>query len=176
MWNAGMRAFLDSDCSDNFLSDTTANQLRLTRYPLKMAIGIQMVNGDTTYVIQFVRPIIRIGALRVRLVLKVFVNPFFMIIGYPFLRMLRAKPDWTARMVELSHRGLTYSVQVATVPSGITNVIRKFDSSLREVPLSSTSGPTRTIVPPQDHSVIEHLHQPPILSPKTTLSPAANLR
>ena len=64
-------------------------------------------------------------------------------------------------MVELSHRGLTYSVQVATVPSGMVNVIRKFGSSLREVPLSSTAGPTRTLVPPQEHSVIEPLHQPP---------------
>ena len=82
-----------------------------------MAIGIQMVNWETTYVNQFVRPIIRIGALHVRLALKVFENPFSLIIGYPLLRMLRAKPDWTARMVALSQRGLTYSVQVATVPS-----------------------------------------------------------
>ena len=107
-----------------------------------------MVNGETTYVNQFVRPIIRIGALRVRLVLKVFENPLSLIIGYPFLRMLRVKPDCTARMVELSHRG-------------ITNVIRKFGSSLRKVQLSSTAGPTRTLVPPQDPSVIEPLPQPP---------------
>ena len=159
--NTRVEALLDSDCSDNFISETTANQLKLTRYPLIMAIGIQMVNGDTTYVNQFVRPVIRIGALRVRLALNVFENPFSMIIGYPFLRMLRVKPDWTARMVELSHRGLTYSVQVATVPSEITNVIRKFGSSLGEVPLSSTEGPTRTLVPPEDHSVIEPLYQPP---------------
>ena len=159
--NTRVEALLDADCSENFLSETAANQLRLTRYPLKMAIGIQMVNGETTYVNQFVRPIIRIGALHVRLALKVFENPFSLIIGYPFLRMLRAKPDWTARMVELSHRGLTYSVQVATVPSGMTNVIRKFGSSLREVPLSSTAGPARTLVTPEDPSVIEPLHQLP---------------
>ena len=105
--NISVEALLDSDCSDNFLSETTANQLKLTRYPLKMAIGIQIGNGETTYVNQSVRPIIRIGALHVRRALKVFENPFSLIIGYPFLRMLRVKPDWTARMVELSHRGLT---------------------------------------------------------------------
>ena len=74
--NTRVRALLDSDCSDNFISETTANQLKLTRYPLIRAIGIQLVNGDTTYVNQFVRPVIRLGALRVRLALKVFRTPF----------------------------------------------------------------------------------------------------
>ena len=90
--NTRVEAVLDADCSDNFLSETTANQLKLTRYPLIMAIGIQMVNGDTTYVNQFVLPVIRIGALRVRLAIQVFEKPFSMITGYPFLRMLRVKP------------------------------------------------------------------------------------
>ena len=43
--------------------------------------------------------------------------------------MLRVKPDWTTRNVELSHRGLTYEVQAATAHSGMINVIREFGNS-----------------------------------------------
>ena len=80
-----------------------------TRYPLKTAIGMQMANGDKAQVDHFVRPVLRIGDLRAILAPKVFDTPIPMIPGYHFLRMLRVKPDWTTRKVELSHRGLTYA-------------------------------------------------------------------
>ena len=75
-----------------------------------------MANWDKAYVDHFVRPVLRIGDLRARLALMVFDTPIPMILGYHFLRMLRVKPDWTTRKVELSHRGLTYEVQAATAP------------------------------------------------------------
>ena len=40
--NIRFGALLDSGCSDNFISRTTADQLGLTRYHLKTAIGMQM--------------------------------------------------------------------------------------------------------------------------------------
>ena len=43
--NTMVGALLDSGCSDNFISRTTADQLGLTRYPLKTAIGMQMPMG-----------------------------------------------------------------------------------------------------------------------------------
>ena len=46
MLNTMVGSLLDSGCSDNFISQTTADQLGLTRYPLKTAIGMQMANGD----------------------------------------------------------------------------------------------------------------------------------
>ena len=52
---------LDSWCSYNFISRTTADQLGFTRYPLKTAIGMQMANGDKAYVYHFARPVLRIG-------------------------------------------------------------------------------------------------------------------
>ena len=81
-----------------------------------------------------------------------------MIIGYHFLRMLRVKPDWTTRKVELSHLGLTYEVQAATAPSNMINVIREFGSSLMEVPFSWI--PEAEDVPPlpTSPSVIEFFH------------------
>ena len=92
---------------------------------------MQMANGDKAYVDHFVRPVRRIGELRARLALKVFDTTIPMILGYPFLRMLRVKPDWTTRKVELSRRGLPYEVKAATAPSGMINVIREFVPSLR---------------------------------------------
>ena len=83
-----------------------------------------MANWVKAYVDHFVRPVLRIGELRARLALKVFDTPISMILGYPFLRMLRVKPDWTTRKVEFSHRGLTHEVQAATTTSGMINVIR----------------------------------------------------
>ena len=91
--NIRVGALLDYWCSDNFISRTTSVQLGLTRYPLKTAIGMQMANVDKAYVDHFVRPVLRIGVLRERLALKVFDTPIPMIVGYPFLRMLRIKPD-----------------------------------------------------------------------------------
>ena len=72
--------------------------------------------------------------------------------------MLRVKPDWTTRKVELSHRGLTYEVQAATAQSGMINVIREFGSSFREVPFSRI--PEEEDVPPTptSPSVIEFFH------------------
>ena len=86
--NTRVGALLDSGCSDNFISRTTADQLGLTRYPLETAIGMQMANGDKAYVDHFVRPVLWIGDLRARLALNVFDTPIPMILGYPFLRML----------------------------------------------------------------------------------------
>ena len=103
---------------------------------MKTAIGMQMANGDKAYVDNFVRPVLRIGELRSKLALKVFDTPIPMILGYPFLRMLRVKPDWTTRKVELSYCGLMYEVQVVMVPSGMINAIPEFGSSIREVPFS----------------------------------------
>ena len=77
---------------------------------------MQMANVDKAYVDHFVRPVLRIGDLRARLALKVFDTQIPMILDYPFLRMLRVKPDWTTLKVELSYRGLTYEVQAATAP------------------------------------------------------------
>ena len=81
-----------------------------------------------------------------------------MILGYPFLRMLRVKPDWTTRKVELSHRGLKYEVQAATAPSGKINVIREFGSSLREVPFSRIPEEEEVPPTPTSPSVIEFFH------------------
>ena len=134
--NITVGAVVDSGCSDNFISRTTADQVGLTRYTLKTAIGIQMANGEKAYVNHVVRPVLRIGELRARLALKVFETPIPMILGYHFLRMLRVKPDWMTRKVELSHRGLTYEVQAATAPYDMVNVIRELGSSIREVPFS----------------------------------------
>ena len=156
--NTRVGALLDSGCSDNFISRTTADQLGLTRYPLKSSIGMQMANGDKAYVDHFVRPVLRIGELLARLALKVLDTTIPMIIGYHFLRMLRVKPDWTTQKVELSHRGLTCEVQAATAPSGMINVIREFGSSFRELPFSRI--PEEEDVPPTptSPSVIEFFH------------------
>ena len=72
--------------------------------------------------------------------------------------MLKVKPDWTTRKVELTHLGLTYEVQAATAPSGTHNVIREFGSSFREVPFSWI--PVEEDVPPTptSPSVIEFFH------------------
>ena len=70
---------------------------------------MQMAKGDKYYVDHVVRPALRIGELRAILALKVFDTPIPMILGYPFLGMLRVTPDWTTWKVELSH--LTYEVQ-----------------------------------------------------------------
>ena len=91
--NTRVGALLDSGCIDNFISRTTTDQLGLTRYPLKTAIGMQMANVDKAYVDHFVRPVLRIGDLRARLALKNFDTPIHMILGYTFLRVLRLKPD-----------------------------------------------------------------------------------
>ena len=64
--NTRVGALLESGCSDNSISRTTADQLGLTRYPLKTAIGMQMANGDKAYVDHFVRPVLRIGELLAR--------------------------------------------------------------------------------------------------------------
>ena len=117
-----------------------------------------MANVDKTYVDHFVRPVLRIGDLRARLALKVFYTPIPMILGYPFLRMLRVKPDWTTRKVELSHRGLTYEVQAATTPSGMINVIRELGFSLREVPFSRIPEEEEVPPTPTSPSVIEFFH------------------
>ena len=61
--NTRVGALLDSKCSDNFISRTTADQLGLTRYPLKTAIGMQMANVDKAYADHFVRPVLRNGEL-----------------------------------------------------------------------------------------------------------------
>ena len=122
--NTRVGALLDSGCSYNLISRTTADHLGLTRYPLTKAIVMQIANGDKAYADHFVRPVLRIGELRARLALKVFDTPIPMILGYPFLRMLRVKTDWATRKVELTHRGLTYEVQATTAPSGMINVIR----------------------------------------------------
>ena len=74
--NIRIGTLLVSECSDNFISRTTADQLGLTRYPLKTAIGMQMANGDKAYVDHFVRPVLRIGELRARLTLKVLILLF----------------------------------------------------------------------------------------------------
>ena len=124
--NIRVCALLDSGCSDNFISRTTADQLVLTRYPLKTAIGIQMANVDKAYADHFVRPVLRIGELRARLALKDFDTPIPMILDRPFLIMLRVKPHWTNRKVELLHRGLTYEVHAAKTPSGMINVNHEF--------------------------------------------------
>ena len=58
--NIRVGALLDSGCSDNFISQTTADQLGLTRYPLKSAIGMKMANVDKAYVDPFVRPVLRL--------------------------------------------------------------------------------------------------------------------
>ena len=47
--NIRVGALLYSGCSDNFISRATADQLGLTRYPLKTAIGMQMTNSDKAY-------------------------------------------------------------------------------------------------------------------------------
>ena len=107
-------ALLDTGCCDNFISLTTADQLGLTRYPLKTAIGMRMANGDKSSFYYFVRPVLRIGELRATLALTVFDTPISMILGYHFLRMLSMKPGWTTRKVYLSPRSLTYEVQAAT--------------------------------------------------------------
>ena len=124
-----------------------------------------MANGDKAYVDHFVRPVLWIGELRARLALKVFDTPIPMILGYPFLRMLRVKPDWTTRKVELSHRGLTYEVQAATAPSGMINVIREFGSSLREVPFSWIPEEEDVSPTPTSPSVIEFFHSRRTTSP-----------
>ena len=72
--------------------------------------------------------------------------------------MLRVKPDWTTRKVELSHRGLTYEVQAATAPSGMINVIREFGSSLREVPFSRIPEAEDVPPTPTSPSAIELFH------------------
>ena len=72
--------------------------------------------------------------------------------------MLRVKPDWITRKVELSHRGLTYEVQAATAPSGMINVIREFGSSLREVPFSWIPEVDDVPPTPESPSVIEFFH------------------
>ena len=117
-----------------------------------------MANGDKAYVDHFVRPVLRIGDMRARLALKVFDTTIPMILGYPFLRVLRVKPDWTTRKVELSQRGLTYEVQAATAPSGMINVIRQFGSSLREVSSSRISDEEEVPPTPTSPSVIEFSH------------------
>ena len=104
------------------------------------------------------RPVLRIGELRARLALKVFDTPIPMILGYRFLRMLRVKPDWTTRKVELSHRGLTYEVQATTAPSGMINVIREFGSSLREVHFSRIPDEEDVPPTPTSPSVIHFFH------------------
>ena len=72
--------------------------------------------------------------------------------------MLRVKPDWTTRKVELTHRGLTYEVQAATAPSGMITVIREFGSSLREVPFSQIPEEEEVQPTPTSPSVIEFFH------------------
>ena len=119
---------------------------------------MQIANGDKAYVYHFVRPVLRIGGLRARLALKVFDTIIPMILGYPFLRMPRVKPDWTTRKVELSHRGLTYEVQSASAPSGMINVIREFGSNLWEVPFSRIPGEEDVPPTPTSPSVIEFFH------------------
>ena len=64
-------ALLDSGCSDNFVYAAVADQLALTRYDLPMAIPMQTVSGSIVSVRHFVRPVLRIGDLKVRLALKV---------------------------------------------------------------------------------------------------------
>ena len=105
---------LDTGCSDNFISLKTADQLGLTRYPMKTAIGMRMTNGDKASFDHFVRPVLRIWELRATLALTVFDTPISMILGYHFLRMLSMKPGWATRKVYLSPRRLTYEVKAAT--------------------------------------------------------------
>ena len=59
--NIRVGTLMGSRCSDNFISRTTADQLGLTRYPLKTAIGMQMANGDNAYGNHVVRLVLRIG-------------------------------------------------------------------------------------------------------------------
>ena len=61
-----------------------------------------------------------------------------------FLLMPRLKPVWMTRMVELSHRGLMYSVQAAT---GIIKDISDSATSLWESPSSRVSGSEETPIP-----------------------------
>ena len=75
--NTRVGALLDSGCSDNFISRTTADQLRLTRYHLKTAIGMQMDIGDKSYVDHFVPSLFQIGELRAGLALR------FLILQFP---------------------------------------------------------------------------------------------
>ena len=53
-------ALMDSGCSDNFISRTTADKLGLTRYHLETAIGMQMANVNKAYVDHFMLPVLRI--------------------------------------------------------------------------------------------------------------------
>ena len=61
-----------------------------------------------------------------------------------FLLMPRLKPVWLTRMVELSHRGLMYSVQAAT---GMIKDISDLATSLWEIPSSRVSGIEETPIP-----------------------------
>ena len=104
--NIRVGALLDFGCSDNFISRTTADQLGLTRYPLKTAIGMQMANGDKAYVDHFVRPVLRIGELRARLALNVFDTPIPMILG-SYLYSLSSNAPCETRLDDLESGTLT---------------------------------------------------------------------
>ena len=52
-------ALLDSGCSDNLISEDTAQRFDLHRYPLPTPIPMQLANGTWVQVTQYVRPVLR---------------------------------------------------------------------------------------------------------------------
>ena len=147
-------ALLDSGCSDNFINTETASKLRLTTYPLKVAMPFQQVDGSIITISTYVRPNVYIGPVKLRLILKVAPGPTPVLFGYPFLRFLKIRPDWTTRLVSLSYQGQTHLIQGIQVPVEPQTVIRRRGNHLIQV-----------LLPPSTHSL-------PSLIPNPTIQPS----
>ena len=75
--------------------------------------------------------------------------------GMPFPSDASLGSLWMTRMVELSHRGLMYSVQAAT---GMINDISDLATSLWESPSSRVSGSEETPIPERQADTVLPYH------------------
>ncbi len=105
------RALIDSGASDNFISSGICDHLRLSRHPLKEPLTMQLADGSYTSVGSYTRPHLKIGELKLRMVLKIVETPLPLILGFSFLQFFNPRINWKTRELEIEFGGESFLIQ-----------------------------------------------------------------
>ncbi len=105
------RALIDSGASDNFISSGICDHLRLSRHPLKEPLTMQLADGSYTSVGSYTRPHLKIGELKLRMVLKIVETPLPLILGFSFLQFFNPRINWKTRELEIEYGGESFLIQ-----------------------------------------------------------------
>ena len=105
------RALIDSGASDNFISSGICDHLRLSLHPLKEPLTMQLADGSYTSVGSYTRPHLKIGELKLRMVLKIFETLLPLILGFSFLQFFNTRINWKTRELEIEFGSESFLIQ-----------------------------------------------------------------